>query len=205
MLTRGGILIRNPRLSFIETEVEGGGAGGEQQQPAFPSETPVAEMSAEQQAAYWKHQARKHEGRVRQYGDITPEKLTQLQQEAETLRTQNQTDAERAIAEATEKGRAEGRAALAAERAKNALERSLEGRVLNPSAAASLFEDRPKFIKDDGVDAEALSAWVEANSTPATEAPKPFPNLFQGDRERVNKTDRETGKAEAQKRFGNNS
>lgn len=32
----------------------------------FPKDTPIAEMTIEQQAAYWKHQSRKHEGNARQ-------------------------------------------------------------------------------------------------------------------------------------------
>ncbi|MGG7510901.1 hypothetical protein [Plantibacter sp. YIM 135249] len=199
MFTRGGILIRNPRLRFVEEPSELGGSGG-QVEPAFPAETPVTEMTAEQQAAYWKHQSRKHEARNRQYGDITPEKLTQLQQEAEDLRKQNQTDAERAVEEAKEAGRAEVRAVLAAERVKTALDRALEGRVPNTSALLDL--DRNQFINGDTANTEAITAWVAANSSETAEPQKRFPDLFQGQRERVDKSDRETGKAEAQKRFG---
>lgn len=185
MLTRGGILIRNPQLRFVEAEIEGGGAGGEQQQPAFPASTPVKDMTAEQQVEYWKHQSRKHEDRVRQFGDFTPEKLTQLQQETEALRIQNQTDAERAISEAKEQGRAEVRTILAGERVKNALERALDGRV--PNASALLDLDRSQFINGDKADADAIKAWVEANSTEAATSARRNPDLGQG-RERGNST-----------------
>lgn len=54
-----------------------GGASGQSKSGAtppvddkgFPEGTPVAEMTAEQQAAYWKHQARKHEERARSRAD----------------------------------------------------------------------------------------------------------------------------------------
>lgn len=36
----------------------------------FPENTPVNEMTTEEQMEYWKHQARKHEGRLKDLGDI---------------------------------------------------------------------------------------------------------------------------------------
>lgn len=36
----------------------------------FPENTPVNEMTQEEQTEYWKHQARKHEGRLKDLGDI---------------------------------------------------------------------------------------------------------------------------------------
>ncbi|MEW1551356.1 hypothetical protein [Streptomyces tsukubensis] len=52
-----------------EDDPEGGGGGGGTGVPqlnehGYPDSTPVADMSAEQQAAYWKHHARKHEARA---------------------------------------------------------------------------------------------------------------------------------------------
>lgn len=43
----------------------------------FPQETPVAEMSLEDQVKYWKHYARKHEDRVKTYRDLDIETLTE--------------------------------------------------------------------------------------------------------------------------------
>jgi hypothetical protein len=39
-------------------------------------------MTAEQQAAYWKHQSRKHEDRVKAFGGLTSRELTTLRETA---------------------------------------------------------------------------------------------------------------------------
>jgi hypothetical protein len=41
----------------------------------FPLNTPVADMAPEHQAAYHQHHARKHEQRVKAYGQYTPEQV----------------------------------------------------------------------------------------------------------------------------------
>lgn len=53
------------------TEKNGNGELG------FPPETPVAEMSLEDQVKYWKHYARKHEDQVKSYRDLDIDTLTQ--------------------------------------------------------------------------------------------------------------------------------
>lgn len=195
MLTHGGILIRNPRIvSVTDGENEGGGDGKNddgKNEPAFPANTPVKDMTPEQQAAYNLHQARKHEDRVKAFGDWTPEKIAQLQQERDDLKTKTQSAEQNAIDEATEKGRAEVRAILAAERVKNTLATELIGRV--PDANALLDLDRSKFIKGDGADVDAIKAWVADNSTEATASSgKKVVDLGQGRR----------GGTEAQKGVG---
>lgn len=39
-------------------------------------------MTSEQQAAYWKHQSRKHEDRVKSFGDLTTDQLKDLRDKA---------------------------------------------------------------------------------------------------------------------------
>ena len=41
----------------------------------FPENTPVEQMSSEEAMEYWKHQARKHEGRIKDLGDVEQLKL----------------------------------------------------------------------------------------------------------------------------------
>src|SRR5215218_296038 len=55
----------------------------------FPADTPVTEMTTEQQAAYWKHQSRKHEERARSredYDDLKAKaaKLEKLERQSLT-------------------------------------------------------------------------------------------------------------------------
>lgn len=103
-------------LRMEEGEGEGGegqGEGGDQGSKSggdkgFPDGTPVAEMSAEQQVAYWKHQARKHQSRAEARGDYDTVKA-----ELDQLKTKHQTDADKAIDEAKKAGAAEATAKMA--------------------------------------------------------------------------------------------
>ncbi|MDN4616417.1 hypothetical protein P5G50_18370 [Leifsonia sp. F6_8S_P_1B] len=182
MFTRGGILIRNPRLRFITDEENAGGEGGDTNtggDTGFPANTPVKEMTPEQQAAYHLHQSRKHEGRVKAFGEWTPEKIAQLEKDNAELRQKTQTAEQNALDAAREEGRAEIRAQLAAERVNNALARALTGRIPDPSALLDL--NRSQFVKDGAADIDAINAWVDANSTEAT-AQKKGIDLGQGRR-----------------------
>jgi hypothetical protein len=170
-----------PFLRYVEGEHGGGDGGGDDTAPKFPANTPVKDMTPEQQVAYWQDKARKHEDRVKAYGDYTPDKIRALEQERENLRKAGQTDADKAIEAAREEGRSEVRAELNRERATNALEKALQGRV--PQAGALLGLDVNKFIVNGQVDTEAVKAWVEDHSeeAPAGAAKKPL-DLGQGRR-----------------------
>lgn len=195
MYTRGGILIRNPFLRFF-TDDTGGGGGDEAK---FPANTPVKEMTPEQQAAYWQYQSRKHESRVKGFGEWTPDKITALQTENQTLKTSQQSDADKAIDAAKEEGRNEVRAELHKERATTALEKALDGRV--PNASALLGLDVTKFIVDGKVDNAAVKAWVDDNSTAGG---KKNPDLGAGRRDQATPTRGDRGRAEAARRFKKN-
>lgn len=82
-----------PRLRFLEGDENGGGDG--QQQTGFPADTPVAEMTQEQQLAYWQHQSRKHERRASSRADY--DQLKADSEELARLRAESQTDAERDV------------------------------------------------------------------------------------------------------------
>lgn len=172
-----------PFLRYIEGE-QGGGDGenvGGDQQPAFPANTPVKDMTPEQQAAYWQDKARKHENRVKAFGDLTPEKIRALEQERDQLRSKGQTDSDKEKEALREEGRSEIRAELNRERATNALQKALTGRV--PEASALLGLDVTKFIVNGNVDADAVKAWVEDHSTEATgQQQKKNPDLGGGNR-----------------------
>lgn len=69
----------------------------------YPENTPVADMTVEQQAAYWKSHARKHEDRLKAI-DVSPEELTRLREadvEMQKLADASRTDMERVEARAT--------------------------------------------------------------------------------------------------------
>lgn len=74
-----------------------GGSGGGND-PGYPPNTPVEQMSSEQQAAYWKAQSRKHENRVNQLS-ITSEELKRLKQsdkELQEIRDKDKSDLDKA-------------------------------------------------------------------------------------------------------------
>jgi hypothetical protein len=148
-----------PRLRFLEGDENGG--GGEQQQTGFPADTPLAEMTQEQQLAYWQHQARKHERRASSRADY--DQLKADSEELAALRAANQTDAERALEEAREEARREGEN-LGAQRY---LRDAVIGRFQRLSGMddaetsatfADLGIDPSQFVKQDGdLDVERIT------------------------------------------------
>lgn len=146
----------------------------------FPEGTPVAEMSVEQQAAYWKFQSRRHEDRVKAYGDISPEKARESLSLAEQLRQAALSDQERAVEEA----KAEARAAAIAENAPRLVAaefRAAAAGKLTDAQTQALVEDLDltKYLTDKGeVDIEKVTKKVDAF---APAAPK-TPPLGQGHR-----------------------
>lgn len=196
----------HPFIRFIEGDEgtpEGGAAGGAPKAPEFPADTSVKDMTPEQQAAYWKHHARKHEDRVKEFGTLTPEQVRKNAEDLEELRKKGLSDSERAVEEALERVRTEAKGQTAVKVVDSALRIALRGRLVDGGALLS----KPSFVKDGEADIDAIEKWVDENSAPKDGGGggKPFPNLFQGERESLNKSDRETGKAAAEKRFGKKS
>lgn len=182
------------RLSFIKDDEGGGGGGGKKPEKTetvtesadrgYPANTPVKDMTLEQQNAYNSFHARKHEDRVKAlteaFGeDLTPEKLADLKKERDELKSKTQTDDEKSRDEAIAAATAPLKAELALERVKGALEKALVGRTVEPSALLDL--DRTTFVKDGKPDTDAIKAWVDEN-TEATTGKKPAPDLGQGKR-----------------------
>lgn len=71
-----------------EPEVEVGPDG-------YPLNTPVAEMSPEHQAAYWRAQARKHEKAVKAYGKHTPDKVKEMAARLKEIEDAQKTETEK--------------------------------------------------------------------------------------------------------------
>lgn len=188
MFTRGTLgaqfapTFHRPFLRYVEGEQGGGDDGAtDENAPKFPANTPVKDMTPEQQAAYHLHQSRKHENRAKAFGEWTPEKINALVQERDQLKTSGQSDADKAIEAAREEGRAEVRSQLVRVNATHALEKALTGRV--PEASALLGLDVTKFIVNGQVDDAAVKAWVEDHSEEAPKGQqKKNPDFGQGNR-----------------------
>lgn len=185
MQTRGGIFIRNPYIRYFTDDgaagAGGDGTGDDENAPKFPANTPVKDMKPEEQAAYHLPQSRKHENRAKSFGEWTPEKIRQLEQERDNLRAKGQTDSEKELDKVREEGRVEVRAELNRVTATHALEKALAGRTADPSALLGL-NVAAKFVVNGQVDQDAIAAWVEANSAATTTQQKKNPDLGNGNR-----------------------
>jgi hypothetical protein len=169
-----------------------GGAGGEggatgtgtaatQTQTAtdlgFPAETPVKDMTVDQQAAYWKHQSRKHEERYKAFGDLTPETLQALREKADqhdALERELMSDKDKAIADAKDAATAEATAKFAEKLVKAEFKSASAGR-LDADRLKAVLEplDLTRFLDKNGdVDEAKVASYVDSIA-PKSTAPAP--------------------------------
>ena len=177
----------------------------------YPKDTPVTEMSDKEQAAYWKHNSRRHEGRYKDLvGDRKPEDVKNDLTAYAELQRQQQTPAEQALSQRYDEGKADGvkseRKNTATVLFRGALEQAgIEGDDLDELVSGFNVD---AFITDDGVDTTKLTAFARRFTTAGTADGS-------GDRRqrdfgagrRRDSQDRERGaggKAEAQRRFQKN-
>src|SRR5690606_33194908 len=73
--------------------------GPEMTSHGFPKKTAVEDMTTDQQAAYWKFHARKHENAAKAYGK-TPQQVAELESQLAALQSERMTAEEKAVAEA---------------------------------------------------------------------------------------------------------
>jgi hypothetical protein len=169
----------------------------------FPKDTPVAEMTAEQQAAYYKTQSRKHEARAKKYADYDEVKARadQYDKLAAASKTEQELAVEAAKAAARKEALAEANR-KAAPRLVGAEFRAQAAGRLTAEQIAELTEDldMARYLDDDGeVDTERVARKVNALAPKARTGPTAH---GQGTREGTKLTGREAGLAEAQRRFG---
>lgn len=154
----------------------------------YPADTPVADMTAEQAANYWRAQARKHERTVKQRQDY--DQLKADSAELARLRQQTETDTERATREAASTARAEVRTEMG-ERLVLAEFRAASGGRISADRLATLTEDIDlrRYLDDAGeVDTDRIAtkvaAWAPApEGDPEPPAPtRPRPDPSQGSR-----------------------
>ncbi|MEU2013101.1 phasin family protein [Nocardia sp. NPDC019302] len=145
-------------------------SGGDTSAPhGFPAETPVAEMTQEQQTAYWKFHARKHESAVKAYGGKTPQQIAELETQLSTLQAERMSAEERAIAEAVSQAQAATRAEVEQEwqgRYQTARLQAVAGTVLTDKDQLKSFMsivDTSKFVGEDGdIDDDAVMGHLTA-------------------------------------------
>lgn len=132
-------------------------------------------MATEHQAAYWKHQARKHEERNRQMADY--EQLKAIKDSYDAMVTASQTEQERAVAEARRQGHTEAMA-QAGSRLVEAYVRAAAATRLDDERVNALLDgmDRAKFLNSQTgeVDTDRVYSFVHALA-PAAPAPVAVP------------------------------
>lgn len=159
----------------------------------FPDKTPVKDMSDAQQAAYWRHQSRKHEDRVKSMGDYDT-----LKAERDELKAKHQTADEKALEaakkEALEAGAASERAKIAPRLVAAEFKSANAGRIPADRLSAILDGlDPTKFLTSDGeVDADKVQQYVDGIA-PADG--KKWPDMGQGKRQQQKAAGVEAGRA----------
>lgn len=168
----------------------------------YPANTPLAEMSAEQQVAYWKAQSRKHENTAKARADY--DELREKASQYDALVAASQTDQERAVAAARQEARAEAIQSVAPRLVSAEFRAAAKG-VLTAEQVTTLLEDLDlsKYLTDKGeVDVERIEKKVLAFAPTDGGKSGGAPDLGQGRRNPATVSGREAGLAEAQKRFG---
>ena len=150
-----GGAVNDDDAATTSTENPGDGDAGAGPDKGYPDDTPVAEMTAEQQAAYWKHMARKHENTAkarRDYDDVVAER--------DELKRATMTDGEKALAEARNRGRAEA----LTEAVRVQIDTHIDSRVTDTETADILKAAvNPSTFVDGGtIKTDALTAYLNA-------------------------------------------
>ncbi|MER7331672.1 MULTISPECIES: hypothetical protein [unclassified Micromonospora] len=144
----------------------------------YPENTPLAQMNADQREAYWRHQARKHENTVKARADY--DDLKAKAAEFDKLQAANQTEMQRAVAEAEQRARTDALTQAGAKIAETALRTSLKlakgmddaeiDRIVGPLNCNY-------FLSGDGlsVDTDKVTTYLNTVAAPAPAAPAPAP------------------------------
>lgn len=179
----------------------------------YPDGTPLEQMTGEQREAYWKHQARKHEDRVKSYGGLTAEELTALRDKAskhDALERELMSDKDKAVAEAKDSAVAEANGAFMPLLVNAKLEAAAARKGISPEAleASIQFLDTSKFLTGNGkdVDAAKVSAFIEGiapgkGTTQERRGPTATGHAAGPGARQTGKAG-EAGRAEAERRFG---
>lgn len=163
------------------------GGTAEVNEHGFPDNTPTSEMTADQQAAYWKHKARKWEGRARDQSDYES-----VKEELNELKKKQMSESERAIEDAREEGRTEASQEFGEKMVEASLRGALAGRGIEVDDIDSKlsYVDFSKFLDNNGeVDSDKVQRYI-ADVAPQQNETR-WPDMGQGRRHDVQ--DRRSG------------
>lgn len=141
-----------------------GGTGSGGTDRGYPENTPLADMTVEQQLAYHRYHSRKWQERAESRSDY--DELKAKAGKYDEIERQNMTPSEQALAQARDAAKAEERAATAPRLVRAEFRAAAAGRTINgqPVDLDALLEDvdLTKFLKDDGdVDTAKVTARLD--------------------------------------------
>jgi hypothetical protein len=142
----------------------------------FPKDTPVAEMTAEQAAAYHRHQSRKHEGRAKNWQDQfpgkTPAEIKAIVDKAEADRRNTLTLDQKTLEDAQAEARRSALAEIGPKAVRSAFDLLLGDMPDTDKAEVLDTLDLSKFLTSDNeVDTAKVKSHV-ARLNPADKAPR---------------------------------
>ena len=133
----------------------------------FPADTPLADMKPEEQAAYWRFQARKHENA---YKGLDLDALKAKAAAHDAAEAAKLTPSEQAIREAKEAGKAEAAVEANRKTATAILRVSLQTRGKTAEAVESIIAatNPDSFIANGDVDTDKVAAYADQFTTGTT-------------------------------------
>lgn len=170
----------------------------------FPKDTPVAEMKAEQQTAYWRNEAQKHQGRYKNLtGDRSFDETKAALEEHAKFQRDQQTPAEQALADARTQGKTEGLTAARTEAASAIFRGALEAGGIPEADIEELATNFNvgNFIGDNGIETAKITAFAKRFTTPGTGTPPTRRDYGAGQRPPGAPARGAAGQAEADRRF----
>lgn len=195
-------LALRPWIRFNDAGDGGGGTGkATEEDPGFPANTPVVQMTTEQQVAYWKFHARKHEGRANAAADYDA-----IKAERDRLRDSTQTAEEKALADAEARGRTASDELWQPRVARAALTAGLVGRGMKTEDVEEELSlvDAKAFLTDKGeVDTDKVSKFLDRRAPAQAGSGSGGSTTFGlGQQQQIQTAGADAGKAEAERRFG---
>lgn len=139
-------------LRFVEGD-EGDKGGGSGKDTGFPKDTPLVEMTTEQQLAYWKHHARNHESVAKSRADYDQQKADaeKWRKAQEDSKTPDQKAIDDAAKKAREEASAETRKSFAPRLVAAEFKAASAGKVSKELLDAFLEDvNHTVYLKPDG-------------------------------------------------------
>lgn len=138
----------------------GAGNGGSDNDRGFPANTAVKDMTAEQQAAYWRHHDRRKSDTLKAYGGITPEEARRLKDESDQRRREGLQPDERALEDARTEAAAKAMQEAASQWAPILAEEIVSRFITDEQHREAVMAgiDPMRFVTDGTFDKDALIA-----------------------------------------------